>query len=47
MEKELMQSLDDASTIIESSLIMDCALNICSTGAIPSIVAFVVCAYLA
>lgn len=48
MEEELLRcSLDDASTIIESSLIKDRALKICGTRDIPSIVAFVVCAYLA
>uniref|UniRef100_K4ALQ9 Uncharacterized protein n=1 Tax=Setaria italica TaxID=4555 RepID=K4ALQ9_SETIT len=42
MEEELLRcSLDDASTIIESSLIKDRALKICGTRDIPSIVAFV------
>uniref|UniRef100_K4A8A2 Uncharacterized protein n=1 Tax=Setaria italica TaxID=4555 RepID=K4A8A2_SETIT len=42
MEEELLRcSLDDSSTIIESSLIKDRALKICGTRDIPSIVAFV------
>nr|TKW36710.1 hypothetical protein SEVIR_2G457700v2 [Setaria viridis] len=42
MEEELLRcSLDDASTIIESSLIKERALKICGTRDIPSIVAFV------
>ncbi|XP_022680112.1 uncharacterized protein LOC101756848 [Setaria italica] len=42
MEEELLRcSLDDTSTIIESSLIKERALKICGTRDIPSIVAFV------
>jgi hypothetical protein len=61
MEEELLtewktrvkRSLDETlpvSTIIQSSLIKELALSICSTGGelfAPSDVAFVVCAYLA